>query len=131
MKIVLDTDIIIYFLKGNEKISKKLLSFPPNDIYTTIFNITEMLYGAYNSKKIEYNLKLIKDFAKNINILHFDEEASEIFAKNKAQLKQEGKLIADFDLLIASIAIVNNCILITNNIRHFKRIKTLQVENWI
>ncbi len=131
MKIVLDTDIIIYFLKGNEKISKKLLSFPPNDIYTTIFNITEMLYGAYNSKKIEYNLKLIKDFAKNINILHFDEEASEIFAKNKARLKQEGKLIADFDLLIASIAIVNNCILITNNIRHFKRIKTLQVENWI
>ncbi len=64
MKIVLDTDIIIYFLKGNEEVCKKIFSSAPDDIYTTIFNVTELLYGVYNSQKIEENLRLIKDFTK-------------------------------------------------------------------
>jgi predicted nucleic acid-binding protein len=46
-------------------------------------------------------------------------EYSEIYNK----LKKEGKLIDHADLLIASSAIVNNLILITNNLKHFERLK--------
>nr|WP_256528492.1 hypothetical protein [Limnofasciculus baicalensis] len=38
--------------------------------------------------------------------------------------------MADFNLLIASIALTEGCVLITNNIRHYDRIPGLQIENW-
>ncbi len=49
----------------------------------------------------------------------------------EAELKSKGRIIEDFDILIASIAIVNHCILITNNIEHFNRIGDLQMQNWL
>ncbi len=39
--------------------------------------------------------------------------------------------ILDTDVLIAGTAIVNNLILITNNVNHFKRIHKLQIDNWV
>jgi len=43
----------------------------------------------------------------------------------------EGKMIDDFDILIAATAIVNDCVLVTNNTEHFIRIDGLTIENWI
>jgi len=51
-----------------------------------------------------------------------------IFAKEKARLKKSGNIIADMDLMIASIAIENDCTLFSNNIKHFDRIKNLDLE---
>lgn len=49
----------------------------------------------------------------------------------KAKLRTEGKMLDDFDILIAATAIVNDCVLVTNNIKHFERIDGLTIENWI
>jgi len=54
-----------------------------------------------------------------------------IFAKNKSLLKKNGIIIDDFDLLIASFAIHHNLMVVTNNTEHFKRIPSLQIENWL
>lgn len=42
-----------------------------------------------------------------------------------------GYLVDDFDLLVASTAIFNNLILVTDNMKHFNRIKHVIIENWI
>ena len=39
-------------------------------------------------------------------------------------------MLADMDLMIASIVLANSGILVTNNVKHFERIKKLQFENW-
>lgn len=57
MNLVIDSDILIYFLKGQVEIVEKLSSYPAEAIFTTRINYTELLYGAYNSSKVEYNLK--------------------------------------------------------------------------
>jgi tRNA(fMet)-specific endonuclease VapC len=48
-----------------------------------------------------------------------------------AYLFQQGKLIADGDLIIAATAIEHNLILATRNVKHFERIPGLQLENWM
>jgi len=48
-----------------------------------------------------------------------------------SHLRRSGQVIGDFDILIASIATVNECILVTNNVSHFERIQNLQLENWL
>ena len=54
-----------------------------------------------------------------------------LFGKIKVDLKSKGKIIEDLDILIASIAIADNCILVTNNTDHFERVGGLQIENWL
>jgi tRNA(fMet)-specific endonuclease VapC len=53
------------------------------------------------------------------------------FGELKAQLRQTGKPLPDFDLLIASTALAEDRVLVTNNTRHYQRIMDLQLENWI
>lgn len=53
-------------------------------------------------------------------------KASDIYA----YLYNQGLLISDADILIASTALVNNLTLITGNLEHFNRIPNLISQNW-
>ena len=126
-KYILDSDILIYFLKGEKDIIEKIISLPKDDLYITIINYNELLYGIYNSNKITQNKEKILPFLDNFKILQYDKKSSEIFAKLKAKFKKKGNIIADMDLMIASITISNKAILFTNNLKHFKRIEELEI----
>ena len=128
-KYIVDSDMLIYFLKGKRDAVEILSHIPAEDLYITRINYAELLYGAYNSQRVEENLKTIKSFLKNFKILEFTENSSEIFAKLKAKLKKQGNIIADMDLMIASIAIDKSFTLITNNKKHFNRIEKLNIYN--
>jgi tRNA(fMet)-specific endonuclease VapC len=52
------------------------------------------------------------------------------FGKIKADLEREGKLIDDFDIAIAAIAISHKCGVATSNFKHFQRIKGLEIKFW-
>ena len=127
-KYLIDSDILIYFLKGKQEIVEKISKIPIDNLYISRINYTELIYGAYNSTRVEQNLKVIEPFLDNFKILEFTKKSSLIFAKEKARLKKNGNLIADMDLMIASIAIENDCVLISNNIKHFQRIQNLELE---
>jgi len=127
MNIVLDSDILIYFLKGKKDIVNKVLSFNEDNLYITIINYTELLFGVYNSQKIESNYQKVYPFLQNFNILYFDKKSAEIFAQLKSKLKKDGNIIADMDLMIASITISNEAVLFTNNLKHFKRLEDLKL----
>ncbi len=127
-KYLIDSDILIYFLKGKQEVVEKLSQIPIDDLYISRINYTELIYGAYNSSKINQNLKVIEPFLDNFKVLEFTQISSIIFAKEKARLKKNGNIIADMDLMIASIAIENDCTLISNNIKHFNRVQNLELE---
>ena len=130
-KLLLDSDILIYFLKGKQEIVEQFVKHSPDELLTSRINYTELLYGAYNSTRIERNLQTILEFLENFEILEFDKRAAKIFAAEKARLKKRGTIVADMDLMIASIAIANDIALVTNNIKHFERIKDLRLVRWI
>jgi len=127
-KYLIDSDILIYFLKGKQEVVEKLSHIPMDNLYISRINYTELMYGAYNSARVEQNLKIIEPFLENFKILEFSQTSSLIFAKEKTRLKKNGNIIADMDLMIASIAIDNDCTLISNNIKHFQRVQNLKLE---
>jgi len=130
LKYIIDSDILIYFLKDHPNVVRAFKKTEPDDIAVTIITYAELLFGAYNSLKIKENLSKIKSFLQTMAIADFDKASAEVFASLKAELRKEGKIISDMDLIIASICIANNFILVTNNSKHFKRIKGLKTENW-
>lgn len=131
MNIVIDSDILIYFLKGRTEVVDKLTAYPLEALYTTRINVTELWYGAYNSTKVKQNLTKINAFLANFQILEFDDKASLVFAQEKARLKKLGVMIADMDLMIASITVANGHALVSNNLKHFERVDGLKVERWL
>ena len=131
MKYLLDTNTCVYLINGNESLKEKVREIGVYSLALSISVLSELYFGAYNSKKVDENLKRIEIFKKNLTVYSDSESSSKLFGKIKADLRSKGKIIEDFDILPASIAISNNCVLITNNTGHFERIEILQIQNWL
>ncbi len=131
MKYLLDTNICIYLLNGNEILKEKVREIGVFSISISNVTLAELYFGAYNSRKVDANLKRIDLFKKNLTVYSDSDRSAEAFGRFKSKLRSEGRIIEDFDILIASIASVNKCILVTNNPNHFERIEGLKIENWL
>ena len=127
---LLDTDIIIYSLKGNQNVTRNLKKHYYDPIKISAITLMELYYGAYKSQKIESNLAKVKKIENSLEIIPVSQELVEIFGLLKSNLEKKGKSIDDFDLILASTALSQNMVLVTNNEKHFKRIKGLELENW-
>ena len=127
---LLDTDTIIYWMKGSKKVSGKVLAEGYNSIASSDITRAELYYGAYKSQKVTENLSSIKKLSEKINFLPFNEPAQVLFGDIKAKLEEQGNRLDDFDIMIASTALASNLILITNNTIHMERIPKLKIENW-
>ena len=127
---LLDTDTIIYNLKGNEAIKRNLQDHFEDPMKICVITLMELYFGAYKSKKITGNLSKVKTIENAFEIISADSECAEIFGMLKASLKKSGTLLDDFDLIIASCAMTNNLTLVTNNTKHFRRIDGLKLTNW-
>jgi tRNA(fMet)-specific endonuclease VapC len=128
---VLDTNTCIYLINGNATLMKKVREIGVYSIGISNATLAELYFGAYNSQYVEANLLRIAKFKKNLSVYSDSHESACRFGQIKAHLKSRGLLIEDFDILIASIALVNDCILVTNNLSHFQRINDLRLENWL
>ncbi len=131
MTYLLDTDIVIYWLKGTKTISQKVVASGFNSIAISDITRAELYYGAYKSQKINENLAAIKALVERVNFIPFNEPAQVLFGKNKTDLEKKGTRLDDMDLMIASTALAFGLVLITNNMAHFERVSGLKVDNWI
>lgn len=130
MQYLLDTDTCIYWLNGKNSVKNKLLTIGFPEISICVITVSELYFGAYNSSKIEQNLITVESFIQSISILPLSNKTLKQFGQLKAKLRKAGTPVADFDLLIANVAITENLILVTNNIRHYERIPNLTLDNW-
>lgn len=130
MKYLLDTNIFIHFFKGQYNLFDKILKIGYDNVGISETTLAELIYGVENSLNIEKNMKIVDDFAKNIEILPLM-NCLKMYGKEKARLKSIGRVIGDFDLLIGSTEVVNNMIMVTRNTREFERISDIKLENWI
>lgn len=130
MEYLLDTDIYIYLLNGNENILQKIKEVGDTNIYLSAITVAELYFGIFNSQKKNQNLKKIQKHLEKTQIKNFNRSAAKTFGRLKAELKKNGKTLADMDLAIAAIAEENNLALVTHNTRHFEKIPGLVIEDW-
>jgi predicted nucleic acid-binding protein len=95
-------------------------------LHRSIFKLQYILFAGlisvgahqYNEKKLSEIRKLDREIIK---------KASDIYVG----LKEKGELIGDADILIAASCLLKNMVLVTDDEEHFRRIKELEVENWL
>jgi predicted nucleic acid-binding protein len=127
---LLDTDTVIYSLKGHEAVSGHLQRHLDDPIKISIITCMELYYGAHKSKQITGNLAKIRTLERSIEVKPVGQESAETYGMLKAQLEKKGSRLDDFDLIIAASALAHNLTLVTNNTDHFKRIDGLKLANW-
>lgn len=125
---LIDTDWIIDFLKGERKVVEKLTSLVDDGLAISIISLAELYEGIYASDSSEKQLKGLNDFLTGVTIIGIDDEICKVFGKRRMKLRKEGKLMDNFDLLIAATCLYYNLTLMTNNISHFDRIEGLKIE---
>jgi Predicted nucleic acid-binding protein, contains PIN domain len=131
MTYYLDSNVLIYFLKGkSENIRKILRSQSPQNIKLPSVVKAELLTGAYKSQNITKTLEALEETISPYEIIPFDNAASEVYGKMRADLETSGNIIGANDLMIAATVLSRGGILVTNNIKEFERVKGLQTENW-
>eukprot|EP01136_Pigoraptor_vietnamica_P038716 Opistho-1_new@108431 len=134
IKYLLDSNICIHFIKNDFNIPAKISSVGVENCFISELTILELMYGIANStstKKEENRLKL-KQFTESFqNRVLPIRPVFEIFAEQKTRLRRIGTPISDFDLLIGCTAILENCVLVSRNVKEMMRIEGLVYENWI
>ena len=127
---LLDTDTLIYSLKGEEAVVRNLEAHQQDPLKISVISLLELYYGAYKSKKKTANLAKVRRIENNFDILPVDFAIAETFGMIKATLEIKGTPLDDFDLAIAACALAYNLTLVTNNEKHFQRVEGLKLANW-
>ncbi|GCL52425.1 PilT protein domain protein [Microcystis aeruginosa NIES-3804] len=139
MMYLLDTDTLTHLHSGNTNVINRLENLQDEEVAITIVTKIEILRG-----RIDY---LLKAFSGS-DLL----KAQELFSRSETLLNQLPVILIDpnaanqfdrlqdiskfrkigkSDLLIASIALANQAWLVTRNLRHFRQIPHLFLENWV
>ena len=131
MTYLLDTNVCIRYLNGRSPaVRERLHALHPRDIVVCSVVKTELFFGAARSHDPVRTSAVQQRFLAPYRSLSFDDHAAEVAARVRAHLAQQSAPIGPYDLQIAAIALVNDCVLVTNNVREFSRVPGLQFEDW-
>jgi tRNA(fMet)-specific endonuclease VapC len=136
---LLDTDTLTHLHAGNSNVLARLKSVIDVEVGITIITKVEVLRGRIDYLvKAESGASLLKaqellfrteTLLSELLIIPIDRSASIEFDRLRDISKF--RKIGRSDLLIASITLANRATLVTRNLRHFKQISGLKVENWV
>lgn len=131
MTYMLDTNICIYIMKKRpENVLQRFKKEIDSEICISSITLAELEYGMKHSSDPERNEQALLKFLAPLTILPFDERAAYEYGGIRDQLQKKGTPIGPLDMLIAGHAKAEKLILVTNNMREFERVPSLELENW-
>lgn len=138
--ILLDTDHCTVLFDQRHRLHHFLnqkLAEANQEITIPVVSIEEQLRGflAYIHREREFHKQCwpysrlchLLEALSQVTIVDFDDSA----AREAVALKSQKLHIGTQDLKIAAIALTHHALLVSNNLKDFKRIPGLRVESWI
>jgi len=128
---LLDTKMVSAMVgEPRGRVGRRARQFPSGSVGLSIISAGEARYGYENSG----NRRLREDVCAVLDVLvivELESPTDEIYGRIRAQLKRAGTPIGANDLWIAAHALALDCTLVTANVREFRRVPGLRVENWL
>ncbi len=130
---LLDTNVCVHLLRGMYGVDKMIDGIGFENCYISVITVAELKYGSELGRQMGYHGKdeHLSEFLSAINILPII-DVLDLFASEKARLRLAGTPADDnFDLLIGCTSVYYGMTMVTENIRDFRNIENIKVENWI
>jgi tRNA(fMet)-specific endonuclease VapC len=131
MSYLLDTNIIVFWIKGRYQIAEKINSVGLSNCLISEVSVAELKFGVECSPGdlIQAKRTRLENLLSRLEIIPFA-VAINIYAQEKARLKLAGEIIPDFDLLIGATAIACEMTMVSNNSKHLSRMQGIEIEDW-
>ena len=129
---MLDTDILSEVMRGrNPTVQERALAYLAEYQHLSFSFITryEILRGL-KAKRATRQILAFDELCHASNVLPLTDPIVVRAAEIYANLRQQGQLTSDADILIAATALTYGLVLVTSNVAHFARVGGLRVENW-
>lgn len=131
MQYLLDTTTCVFFLRGKLKLDELIRSIGIENCFISELTVFELKYGAENSENRKKSHQAVSKFISGLSVIPIY-GIVEKYAVEKVRLRKNGTPMHDeFDLIIGVTAIVNNLTLVTDNIKDFKYLNELKIDNWV
>ncbi|TSE32284.1 Ribonuclease VapC2 [Tepidimonas thermarum] len=130
--VVLDTNTVSDYFRGDPRVVSGLLALRPGDVAIPSIVEYELHYGLLRlpAAAAEPRRQALSQFLRPVQILPFDSECAACAARIRATLEASGAPIGPHDTLIAATAVRHQATLVTRNVSEFSRVPGLQLVNW-
>lgn len=126
---LLDTCTWIDFFHHQPGIEERLSHLDIDSIFISEISIAELTYGALNSQQREKHIQEVEWLKQYVKILPISDVLNN-YAEIRYALKQQGRPVGNFDILIGATVVHHNLILVTNNVKDFEHMPNVKLENW-
>lgn len=131
MRYLLDTNVCVDYLNGRyPTVTMAIQKCAPDDLCVSSVAVAELRYGAEKSVHRKRNHARLDVFLAEIPCVDFDRNAASVYGRVRAALEKRGALIGPYDLQIAAHALALGLVLVSDNVREFRRVRALKIENW-
>ena len=134
---VLDSNTVSAILRGHQGAHRRLTLVPAEYVFLNVVSAFENLRGWFAQVNQQQPIERLVQAFNGIlwtlsyygqsQVLPYDMAA----AIKYEELRRQHRRIGRDDLRIAAIALVQDAILVTQNVRDFAAIEGLRVENWL
>ena len=132
MRYMLDTDICSYVLRSRPaSVKARFDEAGSGSLAISTVVLAELLFGAERHPKAAVISREIRDFVSRLEVIPWDEDAAEHYGSLRAALEKKGKPLGAMDLMIAAHARSRGATLVSNDVRHFRKVEGLLVANWV
>ena len=127
--VLLDSNTIIHYLKGVEKVVSRLQATPRRELAIPTIAAYEIEFGTLQSSS-DRRRSLVAGLLNGLHQVPFDRAAAHEAARVRVELERDGLTIGPLDLLIAATALCRSATLVTSNTREFSRVRGLRLADW-
>ena len=131
LKYMLDTNIAIYVIKRRPPEALATFNLHASQLCISSITLAELMHGVEKSAKPDHNLRQVEDFTSRLTVLEYGNKAASHYGDIRAVLERKGTPIGVNDIHIAGHARSEGLTLVTNNLKEFKRVEALRLENWV
>ncbi len=130
-KYLIDTNTWIEYFHNRSGVREHLKEIPAENIYVSEITIAELIYGAVHSRNEEKHLNETYEISETFNVVAISNVLRQYADLRHALVNQNQKNVGDFDILIGATALHYDMIVVTDNIKHFKLMPEIKIENWV
>jgi tRNA(fMet)-specific endonuclease VapC len=128
---LLDADTLSFLVRREPGVLERVARSPPESLWVSTVTLMEIEFGLVRQPAkrpgVERVLGLL--FAQ-ARIVPFSEQEATTTARVRASLASDGKLIGPYDVMLAGTALTHALIVVSGNLREFRRVQGLVSEDW-
>ena len=133
MGVLIDSSVLIHFERSDADIASYVRDHEAEEAFLSVISASELLHGVHRAtdpKTKAKRLAFVEGALTALPILPLDLGTARSHAQLWADLAREGKMIGVHDSWLAATCLAHGLRLATSNVREFRRVPGLDVEQW-